>query len=523
MALQTLVPALFADAGFSGQYIFFRFGLHDSQYRYWEIHRYSNTFSDACIAEISPETQIEILHHQFEIYIGEGDSIIDYQYRYRYYLNSGNAPDWSPLQPHYYGQFIHASGYHYGVWSLDHATLLTLPLTPGEYYLEFSHSVRIRSPEGDTLSYAYATPDGLPFRCRFRVAEPLNWGFADSMRSYVCLDSPLQGYPDTLILWNSSTGSGTYPFFHTGVSRSFPEELPVYLQNIVCRSYGDVHKCSYFYRIYENTCCDTPAYIAISLEAENSEQWRGDDLQIDLSAGREPGKYILELFGCSSRETDIWTDCLDRPPQEDAYRLTFEIISGDSSGTEEALPVCLAWFSAARESDGVRLSWQTESEVENRAFRIYRDGDLIAEVEGAANSSETRRYSYTDHAVVPGHSYTYLLSDVGFDNCETLHREQAVTIHIEAEESGCDFTVGPAYPNPFNPVTVLPLNLMRESLLRISIHDLSGRFLDLICDGRKAAGSHSVRIDASAFDSGIYFVLFRINGQIQIKKIILIK
>ncbi|MDD3716187.1 MAG: T9SS type A sorting domain-containing protein [Candidatus Marinimicrobia bacterium] len=516
----TLLPA---DAvRFSNQILFYKMGLHDPVLKYRQITRYINDFSNAFLGYFTPETQFRLINHQFEVYLNEGDSVIDYSYRYRYYPTGNPAPPWKLLIPRYFGQYVHVSGYWYAVWCVEKTGLFHLPLESGDYCLEFSHSVLFRNFAGDTLEQHYETPDGLPFRCFFTVADAEDWGFPDSMRSFICLDSYVSG-SDTLILWHRDAGDTEAPYFHGRENVRFRENDAAYLQNIVCRTYGDIHQCSYFYRIYEVTCCDTPDYIAIPLEAETSAQWRGDDLQIGLCAGRIPGNYVLELFGCISREADIWTDCRDHPPAEASYRLCYEIISGDSSGSEEALPICLRYFHAGRDGNRVRLTWQTESEVENRAFRIYRNGYLIAEIAGAGNSSETRCYTFSDAAVIPGNTYRYLLADVGFDNRENRHRERSVTIYIEAKEPGCDFIVGPAYPNPFNPLTVLPLNLVQESAVRISIHDLSGRLLKLVCDGTKTAGYHSIRIDASAFDSGIYLLRIGIGDQLQIQKIILIK
>ncbi|MDZ7795837.1 MAG: hypothetical protein U5N56_01820 [Candidatus Marinimicrobia bacterium] len=75
---------------FSNQYIFFRTGVHDDSTEYWTISNHLNDMSNIHFGVLTPETQLRLINHQFEIYIDEGDSILDYEiplsllFRYRY-------------------------------------------------------------------------------------------------------------------------------------------------------------------------------------------------------------------------------------------------------------------------------------------------------------------------------------------------------------------------------------------------------------------------------------------------------
>ncbi|MDZ7821059.1 MAG: hypothetical protein U5N26_04160 [Candidatus Marinimicrobia bacterium] len=93
------------------------------------------------------------------------------------------------------------------------------------------------------------------------------------------------------------------------------------------------------------------------------------------------------------------------------------------NGTDTALPVELAYFTAEQEGGKVILTWRTETETENTAFRIRRNGEMIARIEGAGTTSEPQEYRHTDHYVIPGRSYTYLLADVNYQGKETKHPE----------------------------------------------------------------------------------------------------
>lgn len=508
---------------FSNQYLFFRYGLHDEQIHLHEISRYNNSVSDVDLGTLTPETQLELAHHQFEVYIANGDSIIDYSYRYRYYKQSETPPAWRSLEPYYFGQYIHDSGFWYAVWALNNEILLKLPLDPGDYYLEFDHQVRVRSATGDTITAYYESPDGLPYRFRFSVCWPEERSFTDSMRSFICLDSPLQGYPDTLILWNCGSGDTSEAYFHMNDRYCFHEDVPVYLENIVCRTMSAVDTCTYFYRIYADCAQDTPSFTAVPLSAESTLKRRADNLQIDLSLQHGPGNFILEIFGCISNYSGIWTDQLDWTEDNKAYMLPFCIIDKDSAGTEEAMPVRLVSFSAEYANDGVNLSWETASETENRAFRIYRNGDMIGEIQGAGSSSEANFYSFTDCTLKPGKTYEYMLADVSMDNKEQRYGDMIQTIHIPESEKPC--FAGRAHPNPFNPCTQLPLYFHRKTKVTAMIYDICGRPLNILLDEELPRGPFSLNIHAEnlRLSTGIYFLQISAGNSTLIRKIAYIK
>ena len=188
---------------------------------------------------------------------------------------------------------------------------------------------------------------------------------------------------------------------------------------------------------------------------------------------------------------------------------------------EGALPITLAAFSAAALNGSVSVTWVTESESENAHFLLYRDGAVLAQIAGAGTSTEPQSYAYTDQYVIPGRTYTYQLADVSFDGEETQHPR--VEVKVEAEYVDRDYNIGAAYPNPFNPVTVVPVNLAKEAAVTATLYDMTGRPLTELHNGALAAGSHALRIDGANLSTGIYFVRIGVNDQMHVQKIALMK
>ena len=69
------------------------------------------------------------------------------------------------------------------------------------------------------------------------------------------------------------------------------------------------------------------------------------------------------------------------------------------------------------------------------------------------------------------------------------------------------FYLAPAYPNPFNPETVLTLVVSERQQIRVTVYDLLGRAVATLFDGPLAAETpHRLRFEAGALPSGLYLV-----------------
>ena len=85
------------------------------------------------------------------------------------------------------------------------------------------------------------------------------------------------------------------------------------------------------------------------------------------------------------------------------------------------------------------------------------------------------------------------------------------------------FSLFQNYPNPFNSATVLNYNLPEACPITICIHNLLGQRVDILYEGVRQAGEHSVTWDASDFPSGIYFARLETGGYAESLKLVLLK
>lgn len=81
-----------------------------------------------------------------------------------------------------------------------------------------------------------------------------------------------------------------------------------------------------------------------------------------------------------------------------------------------------------------------------------------------------------------------------------------------------------AWPNPFNPKTVIRFQLSVFSEIKITVHDMLGREVAVLVDAQKEAGEHSVTFDATNLASGVYLVRMTDgDGQVRSLKLSLLK
>ena len=80
-----------------------------------------------------------------------------------------------------------------------------------------------------------------------------------------------------------------------------------------------------------------------------------------------------------------------------------------------------------------------------------------------------------------------------------------------------------AYPNPFNPVTMVAFSLPETMEVEVVVYDMLGRSVASLASGAFDRGNHQVSWDASQSAAGIYFVSMTVGGETHIQKLMLIK
>ncbi|MEO7357784.1 MAG: YCF48-related protein [Ignavibacteria bacterium] len=87
-----------------------------------------------------------------------------------------------------------------------------------------------------------------------------------------------------------------------------------------------------------------------------------------------------------------------------------------------------------------------------------------------------------------------------------------------------NYTLHQNYPNPFNPNTTIDFELRKPGVIRISVYDISGKFVKTLVDKFHTSGIYSLKMEASELSSGVYFyTMYSSNHFINSKKFLKIK
>ncbi len=85
------------------------------------------------------------------------------------------------------------------------------------------------------------------------------------------------------------------------------------------------------------------------------------------------------------------------------------------------------------------------------------------------------------------------------------------------------FSVGAAYPNPFNPSTNISLVLNANADLSVKVYNLTGQLVDVIAEGNYSPSSYNWTWKAENLASGVYFIKAQVGSEVSTQKVMLLK
>lgn len=105
--------------------------------------------------------------------------------------------------------------------------------------------------------------------------------------------------------------------------------------------------------------------------------------------------------------------------------------------------------------------------------------------------------------------------------CLTLYFNSIVGIGNNSLSAG--YLLEQNYPNPFNPTTNIKYSIPKQSLVNITVYDISGKEVATLVNEVKSIGIYTVDFDASNLASGIYFYRLSSGEFYEVKKMILLR
>ena len=260
------------------------------------------------------------------------------------------------------------------------------------------------------------------------------------------------------------------------------------------------------YRFFLNSDDGSRLYIGGQLVVDNDGVHAVTEAEgsIALAAGLHALTIVYFEKSGDQELAASWT-----PPGQNKQTITESDLVYD---VDNPLPVELVHFDGILDKEGVSLTWETASELNNAGFEVQRatserpDFITIGFVEGAGNATSTQQYRFYDD-VLPSEAnvLSYRLKQIDFDG--TIHYSEIIEVNPPVPTQ---VALNPNYPNPFNPTTTLSFDLPQEGQVRLSIYDAAGRLVETLIDEVRSSGRHTVTFRAtSTLASGIY--IYQLN------------
>ncbi len=176
------------------------------------------------------------------------------------------------------------------------------------------------------------------------------------------------------------------------------------------------------------------------------------------------------------------------------------------------------------------LIWDDYEGVEFSFYRIYRtvsdsmnQPQLIAEIQNSL-------YSFTDTEPVTGLVNYYIVEAVPRELlCDYFKKSKGTVkssfsniVSMKAtglNEQDNNLFSCRVYPNPATDISNISYLLQEKSYVNISLVDITGRELLNLCDQIQLPGYKHIKLNTSIYNKGMYFLKFRINDRMFIKKV----
>jgi hypothetical protein len=131
---------------------------------------------------------------------------------------------------------------------------------------------------------------------------------------------------------------------------------------------------------------------------------------------------------------------------------------------------------------------------------------IIGLSEGKYRIDIYRDCLYQENRFIKSFRFEYVIS--GIDNREELPNQ---------------FILYNAYPNPFNPTTIISYTLPNYGVVVLKVYNSLGQECAVLVSEEQNSGTYEVEFRAEGLSSGLYYYSLQFNNNVQTKKIILLK
>lgn len=204
------------------------------------------------------------------------------------------------------------------------------------------------------------------------------------------------------------------------------------------------------------------------------------------------------------------------------------------SGPIVGVPIQLVSFSVSVDvrTSSVLMRWSTLSETNNYGFDVQKANAPSGNfqtlpggfVPGHGSTIVPQEYASVDHSPSPGIWY-YRLKQIDLDG--SAHYSEAVRAEITSGVAPVtnpeEFLLHQNFPNPFNPSTIIRIELPFASRVTLKVFDVLGQEVVTLLDEDRPAGVFDIPFAAYGLASGVYVYQMQAGTFVASRRFMLLK
>jgi C1A family cysteine protease len=252
--------------------------------------------------------------------------------------------------------------------------------------------------------------------------------------------------------------------------------------------------------VFSNGANNEPSSIVWESESfipDNTNYWYWLELGVERVWFDEGDEFWIAV---------IWEDMGDTPIGRDH--------SGQGNETHMLQIGDQNWFSIGGGHPMIRAGFSNDELIDDGSgllgFNVYKNDSLIELVESDDHISYTTLSEAGD--------YTFRV--------DAIYQQEIITgqnleytwdgsvVDVEDEILPLAWKVEAAYPNPFNPSTMLTVQMADAAELNVDIFNVLGQKVATLATGRYEQGIHKFNFNANGLTSGIYFIRTVVPGKV---------
>ncbi|MEJ2636979.1 MAG: T9SS type A sorting domain-containing protein, partial [Calditrichia bacterium] len=275
----------------------------------------------------------------------------------------------------------------------------------------------------------------------------------------------------------------------------------------------------------------TPSGIEIDKNAAGVFYEHGSTYETYKIPNPEPGQWIIKLFGEDVPQSgeDVMV-VVSGEPTDPTLAVNVDIKPGEEPNSVNCTNanglITVAILTTpdfdALSVDHTKVSFGLTG-IEASEHHVKKNGDMVRhekDVDRDGDKDLVFHFRYGNTSLDCDSKQAVLIGEtndglqvMGIDEIRmvgSLAKGEDLAGEVSSPEIPDKFSLGAAYPNPFNPVTHISYGLPVPANIKIDIYDILGRKIKTLINEQKEAGFHTITIDGSALSSGIY--LYRLEA-----------